>query len=607
MTLSGPGGSGKTRLAIEAATGALPSFGNGVFWVGLAALRDPSLVLGSIARSLGAPDDLAGHIGERELLLLLDNFEQVVDAAPGLGGLLEACTNLKLLVTSRELLRIDGEVTYPLPPLVDTDAVELFCLAVAARAVPADRRALPAARQPPAGDRARRGADDRARPGGDPRARLAAPRPARGRPRRRRAAAHAAGDDRVVARPPRAAGTPPVRAARRVPRRLHPRRGRGDRRRRADVLRSLVEKSLVRRTDERYWMLETVREFALERLEESGEADALRHTLAQHVLAFARSAEPELGGGGGGQDRWMGIVEDERDNVRSVLEWCYSHEEPAVALEITTCLERFWWVRGAAEGLAWLERGLAQRGVSPELRGSALAAAGGAAYFRGDLDRAIELFYEGLELYRTLGDRKGTARMLARVAPPLFITGRLDEGATLVAEAVAINRELGYKFGLAESLHILSGAYRERGELARSRELLEESLALSREIGDINFTGWNLQNLAWVAVLEDEPEQAWSLASEGLTLARGNGDDLATLISIGVLALAALRLGWMPEAGVLWGAAERLDAELGETVWRHSADGQDELRAVSDPAFEAAAAEGRHLTPDEAVARVRRT
>ena len=127
VTLSGPGGSGKTRLGIEAAAELVPAFKAGVFWVPLAPLRDAALVTETIGQTLGAKDGLAEHIEERELLLLLDNLEQVVDAAPELGELLEACPNLKLLVTSRELLHIRGEVDYPVPPLAEPDAVELFC------------------------------------------------------------------------------------------------------------------------------------------------------------------------------------------------------------------------------------------------------------------------------------------------------------------------------------------------------------------------------------------------------------------------------------------------------------------------------------------------
>ncbi len=127
LTLSGPGGSGKTRLAIEAASELVPAFKAGVFWASMSALRDPALVTETIAQTLGAKEGLAEHIGERELLLVLDNFEQVVEAAPELGRLLERCPNARLLVTSRELLRVGGEVAYPVPPLAEPEAVELFC------------------------------------------------------------------------------------------------------------------------------------------------------------------------------------------------------------------------------------------------------------------------------------------------------------------------------------------------------------------------------------------------------------------------------------------------------------------------------------------------
>ena len=127
VTLTGPGGTGKTRLALEAASSLVGEYKAGVFWIGLASLRDPALVTETISQALGAKNDLAAHIAEREMLLLLDNLEQVIDAAPDLSALLQACPNLTLLVTSRELLRIDGEVEYAVPPLAEPEAVSLFC------------------------------------------------------------------------------------------------------------------------------------------------------------------------------------------------------------------------------------------------------------------------------------------------------------------------------------------------------------------------------------------------------------------------------------------------------------------------------------------------
>ncbi len=153
VTLSGPGGSGKTRLAIEAAAELVPSYKAGVFWVGLASLRDPALVTETIAQTLGARDGLAEHVAERELLLVLDNLEQVIEAASDLASLLEACPNLTLLVTSRELLRVGGEVEYAVPPLSEPEAVSLFCARSQLEPSDDDRRALPPSGRPAAGCR----------------------------------------------------------------------------------------------------------------------------------------------------------------------------------------------------------------------------------------------------------------------------------------------------------------------------------------------------------------------------------------------------------------------------------------------------------------------
>ena len=127
VTLAGPGGTGKTRLALEAAGELVSEFGAGVFWIGLAPVRDPALVVDTIAQTLGAKQELAEHIGDKQLLLVLDNLEQVVESAVELAALLQACPNLRLLVTSRELLRVDGEIVYPVPALAEPEAVELFC------------------------------------------------------------------------------------------------------------------------------------------------------------------------------------------------------------------------------------------------------------------------------------------------------------------------------------------------------------------------------------------------------------------------------------------------------------------------------------------------
>jgi predicted ATPase/class 3 adenylate cyclase len=294
VTLTGPGGSGKTRLAIEAAAELVPDQRNGVFWVGLAPLRDPALVLETIGRTLGAKDGLAAHIGEKEMLLLLDNFEQVVEAATDIPLLLEACPNLRLLVTSRELLRLRGEVDYAVPPLADREAVELFCarahgepdhavselcrrldnLPLALELAAARTRVLSVAQIL---ERLAQRLDL-----------LKGGRDAEARQLTLRATIEwshhllTPGEQRLFAALSVFAGGCTLQAATTV--------AGAD----IDTLQSLVDKSLVRFRDERFWMLETIREFAVERLAELGEAEKLRRRHAELFVALAEEAEPNL-------------------------------------------------------------------------------------------------------------------------------------------------------------------------------------------------------------------------------------------------------------------------------------------------------------------------
>ena len=291
VTLTGPGGSGKTRLAIEAASTLVPEYRAGVFWVGLAALRDPALVTETIAQTLGATDGLAEHVGERELLLLLDNLEQVIEAAPELASLLERCPNLALLVTSRERLRVRGEVEYEVPPLAEPEAVELFCtrsqlepseeigelcarldnLPLAVELAAARTKALSPAQVL---DRLSERLDL-----------FTGGRDADPRQQTLRATIEWSydllnGDEqRLFARLSVFARGCTFAAAEEV--------ADAD----LDTVQSLVEKGLLRFTDERYWMLETIREFAAERLAESGDEGRRRtaSAAARPVLSRARA------------------------------------------------------------------------------------------------------------------------------------------------------------------------------------------------------------------------------------------------------------------------------------------------------------------------------
>ena len=348
LTLTGPGGTGKTRLALEAAAELVPDFKSGVFWVGLATIADPSLVSETIVQTLGAEEDLAEHIGDRELLLLLDNLEQVVAAAPELAMLVEQCPRLRLLVTSRELLRVRGEVEYPVQPLADPDAVDLFCarartepdetvhrlcraldnlplaleLAAARASVLSPKQILERLSQRL--DVLKGGRD------ADPRQQTL---------RATIAWSHdllSYDERRLFARLAVFPGGSTLEAAEQV--------CGAD----FDLLQSLVEKSLVRRTGERFWMLETIRDYAGERFAESRDADDLRRRHALYFLELAERAYPQLRGN---PKEWLDRLEREHDNLRAALDRLADSGETQLALTLAGALFRFWYMHGhLAEG-----------------------------------------------------------------------------------------------------------------------------------------------------------------------------------------------------------------------------------------------------------------
>jgi predicted ATPase len=374
VTLSGPGGSGKTRLAIEAAAELVPDFANGVFWVGLAPLRDPALVTETVAQMVGAKDGLAEHIEEREVLLLLDNFEQVVDAATQLGSLLESCPNLRLLITSRELLRIRGEVE-SVPPLADAEAVELFC--ARSQLQPSDDIAelcsrldnLPLAVELAAARTSVLSPAQILERLSERLDLLRGGRDAEARQQTLRATIAwsyellTEEEQRLFARLAVFAGGCTFEATETV--------CGAD----LDVLQSLVDKSLVRFGDGRFWMLETIREFALERLEDSGEADELRRKHGEFFLELAELAQPELGARS--STIWFDRIEAEHDNMRAALRDALEHGRANVALRLGGAIREFWWIRGYwSEGRRWLESALSAGTESdPQLRFEALQGA----------------------------------------------------------------------------------------------------------------------------------------------------------------------------------------------------------------------------------------
>jgi predicted ATPase len=513
VTLSGPGGTGKTRLSIEAASELVPDFKAGVFWVGLATLRDPGLVTETIAQTLGAKDGLADHIGEREMLLLLDNLEQVIDAAPELGSLLEACPNLKLLVTSRELLRVRGEVEYAVPPLASPEAVELFAarslldtdettaelcrrldslplaveLAAARTSVLTPEQILERLSQRL--DMLKGGRD------ADPRQQtlratiewsyeLLSPE-----------------EQQLLARLSVFAGGCTLEAAEKV--------AEAD----LDTLQSLVDKSLVRFTEGRYWMLETIREYATERLEEGGTA---RELLGGHAAYYLTVVECAAADDSAEHFRRLDV---EHDNMRAALTRFREERESEFELRLVSALTPFWVVRGyLREGLSHAEAALAsEAGRSPSWRIKVLAAASDFVRMQGDAEQGRAFCEESLALAREIGDDAGVAQALHELGEAASVDGDYDAATEFFQEAIAAGRAAG-RNGAGSVGNLGWVAYLQE-DYERAMPFFEESVELFRERGHESGVLVGLCNLVDATVLLGRPEEARPRIRECLQLA----------------------------------------------------------------------------------------
>jgi predicted ATPase len=492
VTFTGPGGSGKTRLALEAASELVPTYSAGVFWVGLASLRDPSLVTETISQSLGARDGLAEHIGEREMLLLLDNLEQVIDAAPDLSALLAACPNLVLLVTSRELLRMEGEAEYTVPPLAHRDAVSLFCvrsrldpspeiaelcdrlddLPLAVELAAARTKALSPTqileRLPQRLDllRGRRDAD----------------------PRQQTLRATIAWsydllsdeEQRVFRTLSVFAGGCMLEAAEKV--------ADAD----LDTLQALVEKSLLRFTDERYWMLETIREFALERLDVDGNAEA----VARRHARFYREALEENHAGifGPRRSEYLTWFDREANNLRAMLDHL-SEAEPDEAARAAHLLTRFWVSRRSfAEAQRRLRALLAQE-LAPRARGPALTSLAEVEEWLGHVGAAEAAAQEAALLGESSGQAQVLADALRSLAWVAFLRGERDEAMTIEERAVDVAATVDER-RRAVALHDLGLFQTFAGRKEDARRTLRSAAESARVFGDASLETDAAANLA---------------------------------------------------------------------------------------------------------------
>jgi predicted ATPase len=599
LTVSGPGGAGKTRFAIELASRQLSRFPNGVFWVPLAALRDPALVVETIAQTLGARDGLAAHIGTRRMLLLVDNLEQVIAAAPELSGLLSGCPRLSLLVTSRELLRVQGEVEFALLPLASDEAVELFCIRgrcqpdkivaevcrrleglplaieLAAARLPALTTSQLLERLAQRLDLLRGGRD------ADPRQQTL------------RATIQWSYDllseqeTRLFRRLCVFAGGCTLETAQQT--------AGGD----LDTLQALVEKSLLRHTGHRFWMLETIREFALEQLEAEGEAGASRAAYLDWMQRLAEQAGRELEAPG--QNEWLDRLHEEHANIREVVTLALDAEDGEVALRILTALDRYWWVR-PGEAMGWFERGLRLLDRVPRaLAARALQVGGTTAWFYGEPRLTLARCREALAIFEELGDESGIAKMYSRIAPPLMIDGRLDEAADMLDKALELHRRLGQEQELALALQIIGNLEEDRGDLAKARAMLGEAIQLGRKVGDLQATTRALLTLAHVEVKTGDIDRGAGHAREGLQIAWASRNLIDVAMAFAGLAEVSGDRGDTRGAATFWGAAERLDEELGPSQFRSEKHLMQSDLAPAVLADEEGLAAGRTLTTAEAV------
>jgi predicted ATPase len=613
LTLTGPGGSGKTRLAIEAATALVTEFKAGVFWVDLAPLRDPRLVAASISDVLGAKDGLAEHIGQREMLLVLDNLEQVIEASAELATLVETCPSLRLLVTSRERLRVRGEVELPVAPLADPDAIALFC----ARAqLPPDEAVhqlclaldnLPLALELAAArasvltpseilERLSRRLDlFRGGRDADPRQQTL---------RTTIEWSHellSAEDQQLFARLAVFVGGWTLQAAEEV---VH-----AD----LDGLESLVDKSLVRHAGDRFWMLETIREYAVERLEASAEAGEVRRRHADFFLALAESRESlvraeELGGGG---REWLDRQARELDNSRTALDLLETAEDPQLAIRMAGALAAIWASpllankAHVAEGRRRLARALALDQSPTAARGKALLAAADIAHFSEDPVAARTSAQEALDLYRQLGDRSGTAEAVVMLGVELGEGGNWVAARPLIEESLELYRGLGDEVQVMWHTRTLAWAYAELGDLERARPLYEDALRQARVAGNRLFESVVLGSLAWLALEQQRVHDAPALMKESLRIQGAIGDPVQLAIGFAHAAQILTALGRPEPAVQLLSSFEIQSEELGGAfpwVVRMNETTLRQIRAQIDPAvFTAAWQEGANLTSERAL------
>jgi predicted ATPase/class 3 adenylate cyclase len=598
VTVTGPGGSGKTRLALEAAATLVPEYKAGVFWVGLAALRDPTLVTETIAQTLGAKDGLAEHIGEREMLLLLDNFEQVIDAAPELSTLLTSCPNLKLVVTSRELLRVQGEVEYPVPPLTEAEAVSLFHARV--QIAPSNEvielcrclDSLPLAVELAAGRANALSPRQILERLSDRLDLLKGGRDADPRQQTLRATIEwsyellSEEEQRLFRRLSVFAGGCSLEAAEEVCSAY------------LDTLQSLVEKSLLRFTNERYWTLETIREYALEQLTTAGEHAGLRGRHAAWVIETM--GEGSTRWYGRTTPEWLARADRERSNVREVLLYLAERGPAEDLARLVVLMRNFWFLKGGlAEGARWLEAALA--GVEPTSSHRGELLVGRTVFLRrlGELDGALAAGNEAVAYFRERESAEGVVSALRALGLVYAERGDLDRGAALIAEAFTLGRTVNHP-DLAVIAAGRAELELEAGRWDRARELACEAAVLATELGDDNVAMWAAEFLAFSFLVERRYDEAHEAVAGLVEAAFASDKTIFVVDALKLLAVFVAGRSRFADAARLIGAADAVGKDvhsgrlpLEEELLAHAIS--DGRAALGNKGWERAFADGAAL------------
>ena len=625
VTLTGTGGAGKSRLALEAARNALPDFHDGVYLVSLAPITDPDLVLAEIARVLGVRDStarprvetLADAVRGKRILLVIDNFEQVSNAANDLGLLMQRAPDLVVLATSRGSLRISGEQVVAVGPLPDDDAITLFLERASAadptfREADADRAIvsqicnrvdrlplaieLAAARTPTLGLGELLRRLDHALgilTGG-----------LRDAPARQQTLRATIDWSYQLLNPPQRAlfaslavfrGGATLDAIEAVCGQVSENL--------IDDLAELVDKGLLRRetvagADPRLQMLATVREYASELLGADPAADELRERHAAFVAELSDHAESGLEGDD--QAAWLGVVERDLDNVRAALEFAFDSGRTALGLRILSSLGRFWRAHGhVTEARRWLSQGLSLPGDLPAgVHAFATWTAARQAMAQHDYDAAAPLVREAIALFRESGHDREVVFSLCELADIELIHDEVDRAGALAdeagnaaaalgdartisavvqlkasvaeargeyglaqelfTEALGLRRTLGDRLLVVDSAFNLGAAAFAAGDHEHAQKAIEECLALSRELGDALHEAAALCLLGEVALLDGAVERADGLLRESLEIYAGLPDDRASAECLLGLAGVRASTGRFDEAARLWGAADAL-------------------------------------------------